>query len=292
MEDDDDDDLGCTPIHEEDCCEATDETAAGSSATAAGVVPYGSDIEGARQSLPVFRGGEIEKIPPPDRMEVPEGWVRKASGSGKKEFLVHLASGNTLDCSSSSRCNKRRGLEEPREMARKKAVSKMKTTSSILPAGKTPFLSGKSKKSSSNKGHDELLTCKWGDSAMPPAPESIHSGELSSILSTWKNPNFRYETEAVALKKTNRYNNMAVRRDSPDRSRDLLSFLPSFRRLTKTLGPFRFERSMFQDIAVLGQVDFKFIATTVRRDQKDTLVFFDQHAVHERIRLEALIQGA
>ena len=59
----------------------------------------------------------------------------------------------------------------------------------------------------------------------------------------------------------------------------------------------RFERSMLETAIVLGQVDKKFIAATLEKEDKDKgtrrrlLVLFDQHAVHERIRVEALIQG-
>jgi DNA mismatch repair ATPase MutL len=72
------------------------------------------------------------------------------------------------------------------------------------------------------------------------------------------------------------------------------------------LGPVRFKRSMFRDLNVIGQMDRKFIAATIRdeddEDDEDDderrkggrrriLVLFDQHAVHERIRLETLIKG-
>lgn len=65
--------------------------------------------------------------------------------------------------------------------------------------------------------------------------------------------------------------------------------------------PFRFGPNLFDSIRVLGQVDRKFIAT-IGQDirigddknescQQNVLVLFDQHAVHERMRLENLIKG-
>lgn len=44
---------------------------------------------------------------------------------------------------------------------------------------------------------------------------------------------------------------------------------------------------------VLGQIDNKFIATIIKgkSDQSEFLVLFDQHAVHERIRLEDNLAG-
>ena len=54
---------------------------------------------------------------------------------------------------------------------------------------------------------------------------------------------------------------------------------------------------MFRGLSVIGQVDKKFIAATMvydgdgERRSSRLLVLFDQHAVHERIRLETLIKG-
>lgn len=55
---------------------------------------------------------------------------------------------------------------------------------------------------------------------------------------------------------------------------------------------------LFDKIRVLGQVDKKFIAVTAKSlntssdiTGHDILLLFDQHAVHERIRLENLIRG-
>lgn len=46
---------------------------------------------------------------------------------------------------------------------------------------------------------------------------------------------------------------------------------------------------------ILGQVDSKFIAAKIKsksnKDDEEFLVLFDQHAVHERIRLENHLAG-
>lgn len=47
-------------------------------------------------------------------------------------------------------------------------------------------------------------------------------------------------------------------------------------------------------LQVLGQLDNKFIVTVVgprSEKNKNVIVLFDQHAVHERIRLESLMKG-
>ena len=60
----------------------------------------------------------------------------------------------------------------------------------------------------------------------------------------------------------------------------------------------KFQRDLFDKIRVLGQVDKKFIAVMGKdlnisngTTTQGILLLFDQHAVHERIRLEKLITG-
>ncbi|CAH0550030.1 unnamed protein product [Brassicogethes aeneus] len=47
-----------------------------------------------------------------------------------------------------------------------------------------------------------------------------------------------------------------------------------------------FQKDVFKNLTVIGQIDKKFIATLDNKDK--LLIIFDQHAVHERIRLENL----
>nr|CAD7392346.1 unnamed protein product [Timema cristinae] len=57
--------------------------------------------------------------------------------------------------------------------------------------------------------------------------------------------------------------------------------------------PYAFTREMFSSVKVLGQMDKKFIVTlaSVAGSKKPhVIVLFDQHAVHERIRLEKLMK--
>ena len=55
---------------------------------------------------------------------------------------------------------------------------------------------------------------------------------------------------------------------------------------------FRFNKAMLKEAQVLGQVDQKFIACLLNagQDNDQILVLIDQHAAHERIRLEKLLQ--
>ncbi|XP_039249039.2 uncharacterized protein LOC120326763 [Styela clava] len=62
----------------------------------------------------------------------------------------------------------------------------------------------------------------------------------------------------------------------------------------------KFDKDIFQRLQIIGQLDNKFIVTllspaktgtddeTITDNEKSTIVLFDQHAVHERIRLERL----
>ena len=57
----------------------------------------------------------------------------------------------------------------------------------------------------------------------------------------------------------------------------------------------RFSHDIFDKLNFIGQVDRKFIAVSVEEDLRtggrQLFLLFDQHAVHERIRLEDLIKG-
>lgn len=50
-----------------------------------------------------------------------------------------------------------------------------------------------------------------------------------------------------------------------------------------------FDKEYLKNVLVIGQVDKKFIA--VIKETDNLLLLFDQHAVHERIRLEKLLKG-
>ncbi|CAM1320345.1 MLH3 (predicted) [Pycnogonum litorale] len=79
--------------------------------------------------------------------------------------------------------------------------------------------------------------------------------------------------------------------------------------VTKTnqgLYPYKFTKNMFEFLKVLGQIDRKFILCSVKSSDllasrtetkndlqpNQLLILFDQHAVHERIRIEAIMKDA
>uniref|UniRef100_A0A4W3IR55 Uncharacterized protein n=1 Tax=Callorhinchus milii TaxID=7868 RepID=A0A4W3IR55_CALMI len=100
---------------------------------------------------------------------------------------------------------------------------------------------------------------------------------LQSLFVEWKNPVFpRCPEVAVDVSSSNAVG-LAVK-------------------IHNILYPYRFSKEMVSSMQVLNQVDNKFVACLMNtRDGKDStpggnlLVLVDQHAAHERVRLEQLI---
>ena len=251
-------------------------------------LPFGSDIDGWRQSVPVTRdpaeckqgscssgkdrlnfanlrkrswlGGERPASTP---TSLPEGWIQKQLGNGTPVF-VHLQSGNTVKSLRGIGSFTKRA--KPTSSSALAASSTGRTRSRILPVGTTPYLSAVDKKRCRNEVELPLIdvdvTSKW--KSQEEREHLTKTSEVAKLVHDWKNPNFKYETEVPELVKRCRAN--------------------------QGLGPFHFRRSMFKDMNVVGQMDKKFIAATlVGDDANKHLVLFDQHAAHERVRLETLI---
>ncbi|KAM9554431.1 DNA mismatch repair protein Mlh3 isoform 1-T1 [Guaruba guarouba] len=108
--------------------------------------------------------------------------------------------------------------------------------------------------------------------------ESDIEGEsLQSLLSEWDNPVFVPCPEIAIDVTSSQADNLAVK-------------------IHNILYPYRFTKDMVHSMQVLQQVDNKFIACLINtRNEMDKkadgnlLVLVDQHAAHERIRLEQLI---
>ncbi|XP_030337067.1 DNA mismatch repair protein Mlh3 isoform X2 [Strigops habroptila] len=108
--------------------------------------------------------------------------------------------------------------------------------------------------------------------------ESDAEGEsLQSLLSEWDNPVFVPCPEIAIDVTSSQADNLAVK-------------------IHNILYPYRFTKDMVHSMQVLQQVDNKFIACLINtRNEMDKkadgnlLILVDQHAAHERIRLEQLI---
>ncbi|KAL8168536.1 UNVERIFIED_CONTAM: hypothetical protein K2H54_000804 [Gekko kuhli] len=100
---------------------------------------------------------------------------------------------------------------------------------------------------------------------------------LQSMFSEWDNPVFAHCPEVALDVSSGQADNLAVK-------------------IHNILYPYRFTKKMIESMQVLNQVDNKFIACLIntRPDENkemdgNLLVLVDQHAIHERIRLEQLI---
>ncbi|XP_077179366.1 DNA mismatch repair protein Mlh3 isoform X2 [Paroedura picta] len=108
--------------------------------------------------------------------------------------------------------------------------------------------------------------------------ENDAQGEsLQSVFSEWNNPVFAHCPEVALDVSSGQADNLAVK-------------------IHNILYSYRFTKDMIESMQVLNQVDNKFIACLIntRPDENkemdgNLLVLVDQHATHERIRLEQLI---
>uniref|UniRef100_A0A8D2LLU1 MutL homolog 3 n=1 Tax=Varanus komodoensis TaxID=61221 RepID=A0A8D2LLU1_VARKO len=111
--------------------------------------------------------------------------------------------------------------------------------------------------------------------------ENDTQGEsLQSLFSEWDNPVFARCPEVAVDVSSRQADSLAVK-------------------IHNILYPYRFTKKMIESMQVLNQVDNKFIACLIntRADEKEEtdgnlLVLVDQHAAHERVRLEQLIKDS
>ncbi len=198
--------------------------------------------------------------------QVPDGWIEKTGRDGET-YYVQMSTGITV--SQASKCGK-----APLSQT-SKVTAKNKKILSILPAGKTPFLPDIKRKSRivASKDAESYVHSKWRDESKQ--KQDLDAGTdrktASDIVSSWQNPVFKVESEVTDL--TSKRSGISLGRHA-----------------------FKFDKSMFGSLEVVGQVDRKFIAAKIKVKETDDnedelLILFDQHAVHERIRLESLIEG-
>ncbi|XP_060614362.2 DNA mismatch repair protein Mlh3 isoform X1 [Anolis sagrei] len=100
---------------------------------------------------------------------------------------------------------------------------------------------------------------------------------LQSLFSEWDNPVFAHCPELAVNVSSGEADNLIVK-------------------IHNIMYPYRFTKKMIDSMQVLNQVDNKFIACLINTDEHkeaalhgNLLVLVDQHAAHERVRLEQLI---
>nr|XP_012597614.1 DNA mismatch repair protein Mlh3 isoform X2 [Microcebus murinus] len=106
---------------------------------------------------------------------------------------------------------------------------------------------------------------------------AVGSGSLQSLFSEWDNPVFARYPEVAVDVSSGQAESLAVK-------------------IHNILFPYRFTKEMIHSMQVLQQVDNKFIACLMSTKTEESgkaggnlLVLVDQHAAHERVRLEQLI---
>ncbi|KAK6481391.1 DNA mismatch repair protein Mlh3, partial [Huso huso] len=107
--------------------------------------------------------------------------------------------------------------------------------------------------------------------------DSEAAESVRTLLSEWENPVFVRHPEVAVDVSSGQAESLAVK-------------------IHNILYPYRFTKEMINSMEVVQQVDNKFIACLINtRSQEDTdkednlLVLVDQHAAHERVRLEKLV---
>ncbi|KAJ1528495.1 hypothetical protein ONE63_006902 [Megalurothrips usitatus] len=189
-------------------------------------------------------------------------WIKNFDDFGK-EFYIHKISGTTTY----SIPNKE-----------KRNTFKFSERFSFLPKGMSPILNDKCTNERSTspsimhfKTEEDLSAVKWGEE------QTGRKGDFWPLVDQLLNEADKFTTNGGS---ENQVSSATVQ----DLSQTDI-------KVYNVVFPYSFTKDIFCNLRVLGQLDNKFIVTIATLDSsRQVLVLFDQHAVHERIRVENLTE--
>ncbi|XP_019858092.1 PREDICTED: DNA mismatch repair protein Mlh3-like [Amphimedon queenslandica] len=194
-------------------------------------------------------------------------YINKATGNCQSEPPASLLSPSNSSIGSTYGCQPLRAaphltygfsplLPKPKQIQNSQTSLTSLHTSTITPIGKA------ASSKSITRDNESLKNNKWRERS-------------DSILSNWTNPAFRGE-EGPAI------TDIGLSKASSSQIK-----------VHSLINSYKFTTDMLKHVKVLGQIDNKFIACTLKTEElkDDLLVLFDQHAADERVRLEALTEG-
>ncbi|XP_078675913.1 DNA mismatch repair protein Mlh3-like [Branchiostoma floridae x Branchiostoma belcheri] len=223
-------------------------------------------------------------------------WARQFDQTCGVEVYVNLMTGHTqLDCPEDDRVDVGTSSSVNVSMSAGGEKKWKGTVHPFLTHNATPFLprakrpcQDTDKLSTSSTQHalgqmlaahqeeqEERSGVKWRDRVPNEADKSNNEESVAQLWDSWENPVFS-RTEKSIL-------NVAAGTGGTARVRTVIQ-------------PYRFSREMLDSIQIIGQVDNKFIACMMKNSSHNftttsapnLLVLIDQHAAHERVRLEKL----
>ncbi|CAG2232877.1 MLH3 [Mytilus edulis] len=148
-----------------------------------------------------------------------------------------------------------------------------------------PALSPKSSKSLKSlidqhlsKDDDDLASIKWKNTDQINGVLFSDTRKVEDLFKEWENPVFNMPAKSMPTAQISHMTRASTKAH-------------------QALNPCVFDKDMLQNFKVLGQVDNKFIACSLQigessSSDKEMLCLIDQHAAHERVRLETFTKEA
>ncbi|XP_061173083.1 DNA mismatch repair protein Mlh3-like [Saccostrea echinata] len=200
--------------------------------------------------------------------ELQKTWIKITDQKTGKDIFVNQNTGNTVtdenlipdEDKQDDRSEETEQASQCRRPVKKVTASSPSTASSIRTMIEEHF-----------DADDEMLSIKWKDKGLM---ESFKGRSVADLFKEWENPVFPRPDLEVLNAETQKERTYGASKAQ------------------RSLNPCTFTKDMLKDVEVLGQMDNKFIICVLKTENQfkgsGLLVVFDQHAAHERVRLEQL----